>query len=762
MNHLEIAIALGERGWPVFPVQANKRPMVRDWGNVAATEERAIRSLWNGHPSALVAIVTGRRSGLFVVDVDAANHAIYDQLDPTLTVQTPRGGSHYYYAMPSSTDDDDVLRNTQKADRCLGFADVDTRGSGGYVLAPGCTIGDAGYRVIVDVDPAPIPAWVLESMRRYKRASVQAHRALVLPSATSGDRDTALRRARSYVAQMPTAISGAGGHSATMAVARACATGFGLDEGGVLDVLREFNMRCTPPWSDRELQHKAREATHKPDPKGNAIGHLLSSSMADDPFHGAEIVGGSSLALLPDFTDAQISNHLVEVGGEKIARSFRRLPERSDEDAWETYRQITALGGLCQTFPEWVLAGAEYPQPVLAVGALVALGSVMCGRRWTYERATSAQIVCAVAESATGKARPQGALTQALERGWASLLGANDLSSTVSTIARIEQATLEGHGLLLVLDEYGPRLKALFDARSGHQRDTRGLLLDLTTRGTGTYRAATSVARGGQDRTLVAPSLSILGSSTPAALYDAIGQLAVEDGFMGRHLWVEALRELPKRQRPSAGSRDVPAAVVGAIDGWRQEHEEWVRANPHGDSRVADSIRTYVPDEVQDSGGAGLLADYADHCDERRRVPEAGDVPGPLLGRCAEQATRVALILAVLRQEPGAWPVVTEDVATAAIALVEASSAIVARSLRDHAAPRWDDTQGQLAAVEAAIIRHAGEDGWATRTDVLRACRRLSAQAIDAAMDRLRQEERLEIAKRTTGGRGALILRLIC
>ena len=118
-------------------------------------------------------------------------------------------------------------------------------------------------------------------------------------------------------------------------------------------------------------------------------------------------------------------------------------------------------------------------------------------------------------------------------------------------------------------------------------------------------------------------------------------------------------------------------------------------------------------------------------------------------------------MLAVLRQQPGSWPVVTEDVAWTAIALVEASSAIVARSLRDHSAPRWDDEAGQVAAVEAAIMAHADADGWATRTDVLRACRKLSADAVDRACRRLLEEERLETAKRASKGRAATVLRLV-
>lgn len=761
MKNVEIALALAKRGWPVFPVGANKRPIVKDWPNRASVDEGAIRGMWRGYPSALVAIVTGRRSGVFVVDVDAGDdHPIHDKLDPTFVVGTPRGGRHYYYVMPEGLDDDDVLRNTQKADRCLGYGDVDTRGNGGYVVAPGCVVGeDKRYEILVDVPPLPIPGWVLDAMRDYKRASMAAQRALVAPVRLD-DRGAAMKRARAYAAKMPPAISGSGGHSATMAVARACATGFGLSDGEILDVLREFNARCSPPWSEKELAHKAREAATKPDPKGNAPGHLLASSALDDPFNGAEIHGGGVLDLAALSPAEVIAAGAVGVV-ERQRREFRRLPDRDDAATWRLYDEVVALGGLCASFPLWVMAGSDYPQPGLTLGALVALGSAMCGRRWTYDRATSAQIVCNVAETASGKGRPQQAVTQALAKSWARLVGPNDLSSTVSTIARLEQATLEGHALLMVLDEYGPRLKSLFDSRSGHQRDTRSLLLTMATTGTGTYVAATSMARGGQDRMLVAPSLSILGSSTPAALHDAVGQLAVDDGFLGRHLWFEALSTLPKRQRPDPTARDVPIAVVAAIDGWRAEHEEWVKANPHGDSAKGDAIRIYVPDEVQDSGGIAVLADYGEECDDRRRVPIAGDIPAALLGRCAEHAGRVALVLAVLRAQPGEWPVVDEAVVWSAIGIVEASAGIVARSLRDNQAPRWDDAAGQVAAVEAAIMACADADGWASKSDVLRACRKLRAADVDTACDRLRTEERLEVATRPTKGRSAVCLRLL-
>jgi len=753
MNTIDLALSLAGQGWAVFPIGKHKRPIVDAWDAAATNDADRVRALFRPYPACAVGVACGRASGLFVIDVDNADpsHPIHDRMDPTLVVKTPRGGFHYYYQMPEGDDDDDVLRNTQKAKDCLGWDDVDTRGIGGYVVAPGSVTAAGTYEVICDVEPAPIPTWVLEAMRAYKRPKPMRQ---TMPLAFA-DPSRRVDRALAYVARMPGAISGSGGHTAAMKVARACATGFGLSESEILTVLEVWNQRCEPPWSDRELAHKAKEAATKPDPKGNATGHMLVSRF-DDPLYGMQITG-------------QESGDIIDVGLGAMAplihsraREFVRLPEPDDDAQWAILDDMRALGGLCETFPDWVLAGADYPQPGLTVGATVALGAALGARRWVYERATSAQIVCAVAPTASGKGRPQGALSQVLRELWPGSIGANDLSSTVSTIARIEEATAYGTGLLLVLDEYGPRLKALFDARSGHQRDMRALLLTMATIGTGSYVAATSATRGGKDRVITAPALSIFGSSTPAALHDAIGQMAVDDGFMGRHLWCEGLQDLPRRQRAAQGSGSIPSSVKGAVVACRLAHEAWHKRNPEqGDAATGAPLTMYQADEVEDAGGAEMLAAYAEHCDDRRRQPQDGDVPAALLGRCAEQAARVALCLAILRCEWPAWPVVTEAVVECAIRIVEASSWTIARSLRDNRAPSWDDVAGKLAYVEAAIMRLADAEGWVSRAHLLRGCQRLDAMGLDVVLDRLAQEERLEVRKIATKGRSGVTIRLL-
>ena len=67
-------------------------------------------------------------------------------------------------------------------------------------------------------------------------------------------------RARHYVAKMSPAVSGSGGHDATFKVACVLLQGFDLPRSDARAILDEFNARCEPPWSDRELEHKLNQA----------------------------------------------------------------------------------------------------------------------------------------------------------------------------------------------------------------------------------------------------------------------------------------------------------------------------------------------------------------------------------------------------------------------------------------------------------------------------------------------------------------------
>jgi len=84
---------------------------------------------------------------------------------------------------------------------------------------------------------------------------------------------TPLERAMKYADAVPSAVSGNGGHNQTFALACALYNGFALTEAETLAVLKIYNFKCQPPWSEAELNHKVRSAagTRHDRPRG----HLL-------------------------------------------------------------------------------------------------------------------------------------------------------------------------------------------------------------------------------------------------------------------------------------------------------------------------------------------------------------------------------------------------------------------------------------------------------------------------------------------------------
>jgi hypothetical protein len=72
-----------------------------------------------------------------------------------------------------------------------------------------------------------------------------------------------LKRARRYLAKIPGAVQGSGGHNATFRAACVLVGRFGLDAEQALLLLSEWNRTCQPPWADWELRHKVIDALKK-------------------------------------------------------------------------------------------------------------------------------------------------------------------------------------------------------------------------------------------------------------------------------------------------------------------------------------------------------------------------------------------------------------------------------------------------------------------------------------------------------------------
>lgn len=78
-----------------------------------------------------------------------------------------------------------------------------------------------------------------------------------------------LERAAKYLARMEPSISGQSGHNKCFTAACAMVKGFALSESEALQLLKlEFNPRCEPAWSEKELAHKVRSAARQPGSSG--------------------------------------------------------------------------------------------------------------------------------------------------------------------------------------------------------------------------------------------------------------------------------------------------------------------------------------------------------------------------------------------------------------------------------------------------------------------------------------------------------------
>lgn len=92
-----------------------------------------------------------------------------------------------------------------------------------------------------------------------------------------------VERARRYCSKLDGAVSGSGGHNTTIHVACILVKGFDLGEADAMTLMREWNLKCSPAWSEKELQHKVKSAAALSDDRkrGWLLGEDTGSGIRD-------------------------------------------------------------------------------------------------------------------------------------------------------------------------------------------------------------------------------------------------------------------------------------------------------------------------------------------------------------------------------------------------------------------------------------------------------------------------------------------------
>ena len=162
------ALGYAKRGIHVFPLGAGaKTPITAHGFEDATIDQDQINTWWRNTPDANIGIACGA-SGWAVIDFDTAKEEYGEESEeirltlereyPTLTTRTRSGGYHYIYSQPETP----TVRNSEKK---IAPA-VDTRGEGGYIVAPPSVVEGRYYSWHSRDAIAPFPSALLPKLFR--------------------------------------------------------------------------------------------------------------------------------------------------------------------------------------------------------------------------------------------------------------------------------------------------------------------------------------------------------------------------------------------------------------------------------------------------------------------------------------------------------------------------------------------------------------------------------------------------------------------
>jgi predicted P-loop ATPase len=227
---------------------AGKHPVGTEWQKRATTDLDKVRDRFRDHQGNIGIALLGR---YVLIDADGTEgiettKQFGDMPDTLVQVSGSQTGAHWIYRLAPHQSADKITDR-----RVAPGVDVKIRGQ--FVAAPSMHASGNRYRWERLREPAELPDHLY---RLICKPEVTPVTRIVRPAGGN------YNRVRAYIAKMPSAVAGSGGHSQTYAVAcRIASEGLTPDEEW--DIFTEYNARCEPPWSTGELTHKLNDARAK-------------------------------------------------------------------------------------------------------------------------------------------------------------------------------------------------------------------------------------------------------------------------------------------------------------------------------------------------------------------------------------------------------------------------------------------------------------------------------------------------------------------
>lgn len=513
--------------------------------------------------------------------------------------------------------------------------------------------------------------------------------------------DEKIRRASAYLAQVDAAISGCGGHDTTFRAACALVIGFDLSQDDAYNLLAsEYNPRCEPPWSEKELRHKVKSASNADGERG----HMLE----DWKFEGVDLS-----ALL----------------GEERTNEF---------DDEEFAKSMVPVSGLLRDVYEFYAATSQRMSHVMGLAVAVSTCEVLFGRRvasHTDLRTNDYNVI--IAPTNCGKEACEKTITKIFESvdQEHQFIIPPDVQSGNGLLAAISQSRC----CIWVSDEFGKVLAAVLDKknRNPHQTQIATHLLKLYGKADGTYGGAAHSA--GVRNRIVQPHFCVLGLTTGSTLFESVDASNVSDGLFGRiAFW--PVQDRPRRRRMK--KFDVPEELTTKVAQWMA----WKPTGNLGDEYPAPAVLA-MSDEA--------LARWESHSEAiDERMDEESETRNAIWGRVAARSMKLAMVHRAAREDADPAIVAWEFCELELIDiewgirisnwLARIACQLITENFRDR-------TTDQLCDI---IEQSIGLSGQVTTRDITRAYRRYSSGDVMAAAKQLESKGRVIIDRQKSPGRG--------
>lgn len=581
---IEYAIAYAKRGWPIFPLKPLKKiPLTVRGFKDATTDSRTIHEWWARWPDANIGLPTGKISGIGVIDIDPRHGGDeslawiiekHGEIPLTPSVRTGGLGRHYYFKF------DGKLRNS--ANQIA--QGIDTRGEGGYVVAPAST-HESGNQYAWEDDSellplADLPAWASSTIMMSRLATgnlefiagiVKADGSPVPP----GGRNIA---AASLAGQYITA-------------------GDSIVE--VMRKVRSWNSENPSPLPDSEIEKTVASVTH--------------THAKNNP--ATVIKVGDAVSVISE-TEIDVPHLIVE----SFPRALLEPPG--------------IVGDMCK----WVNDTAIKPQPILALANMLAFYGAVIGRKVRSPTDLRSNLYClGVGASGCGKDHSRKCVKQVCESAGltASILGGEDLSSD----AAVFSAVYNHPSILFQLDEIGHFLaNANSKYAASHQKNIAPTFTKMFSSANTTLIGKEYVGRDRID--IIQPNVCLYGTTVPERLYEGLTPGEVSDGFLGRMLVFRS-----DDSDPVETDQD---CIIPPHESIASNVEAWFRRDdlPHARGNIA-SLREHIPHTaVFQPDAIGELSRFRSVCRKYKSDHRGQLGMDALWSRAAEHAIKVALVIA--------------------------------------------------------------------------------------------------------------------